>query len=203
MKLIYGVGINDAGYVVQKWETLGYKDGKQKQKLLWVCPHYAVWRGMLQRCYSTKCQAKYPSYEGCFVCEEWLTFSTFKSWMETQDWEGKQLDKDILNLFNKLYSPKTCVFITAVLNSFVTESTSIRGDWPIGVSRNNQRFRAHCSNPFTKKREYLGNFLCPEKAHQAWLTRKLELAKLLAAEQDDPRVAKALVERYENYIVEV
>lgn len=48
-------------------------------------------------------------------------------------------------------------------------------------------------------RKHLGFFHTPEEAHQAWLKAKLELAKKLAAEQDDPRVAKALVERYENY----
>ena len=37
------------------------------------------------------------------------------------------------------------------------------------------------------------------EAHQAWLKRKLELATLLAAEQTDERVAKALIARYTNY----
>jgi hypothetical protein len=52
-------------------------------------------------------------------------------------------------------------------------------------------------------RKYLGLFSTPEEAHQAWLKAKLELAKELAAEilaeGGDPRVAKALVDRYENY----
>jgi len=56
-----------------------------------------------------------------------------------------------------------------------------------------------CSNPFTRKGENLGYFTCEEEAHQAWLKRKLELAHLLAAEQTDTRVAKALIERYTNY----
>ena len=34
-RLVYGVGINDADYVVTRWKTLGYVDGKQKQKLVW------------------------------------------------------------------------------------------------------------------------------------------------------------------------
>ena len=62
-----------------------------------------------------------------------------------------------------------------------------------------QKFAANCNNPFTKKREHLGYFTDAVEAHNAWLTRKLELAKLLAESEADLRVAKALVERYENY----
>ena len=57
------------------------------------------------------------------------------------------------------------------------------------------KFRASCSNPFTQKREHLGYFTCEQEAHEAWLERKLELAHELAAIQEDPRVAEALVER--------
>lgn len=39
-KLVCGVGINDADYVVKKQETIGYVNGKRKQKLIWVCPFY-------------------------------------------------------------------------------------------------------------------------------------------------------------------
>ena len=34
-KLVYGVGINDADYVVKKWKTIEV-DGKKKRKLVWV-----------------------------------------------------------------------------------------------------------------------------------------------------------------------
>ena len=108
-RLVYGVGINDADYVVQKWETIGYVNGKQKQKLIWICPYYSAWKSMLKRCYSSKYQDKRPTYKGCSVSDEWLTFSVFKVWMEKQDWEGKQLDKDLLFEGNKIYSADTCV----------------------------------------------------------------------------------------------
>lgn len=200
-RLVYGVGINDADYAVKKSETIGYVNGKQKQKQVWVCPAYQVWKGMLMRCYSVKLHEKSPTYVGCTVCETWLLFSNFKAWMEEQDYKGRQLDKDILFMGNKIYSPETCVFISSVVNSFVIECNTTRGDWPIGVYWHigTQKFMAYCRNPLTKKREHLGMFTCPNEAHNAWLTRKLQLAKLLAEEQDDLRVAKALVERYENY----
>ena len=61
------------------------------------------------------------------------------------------------------------------------------------------KFMSNCRNPFTKKREHLGLFECEREAHQAWLTRKLELAKELAEIQTDPRVAESLINRYSNY----
>ena len=201
VRLVYGVGINDADYVVNIMEYLGYVDGKRKQRKVWRCPYYTVWSSMIERCYSSKFGERNPTYKDCIVCDEWLLFSNFKSWMETQDWEGKELDKDILIPENRVYSPYAGVFISPRVNTFVNEKASKRGEWPIGVCwhAETQKFMARCRNPFSKNSEYLGVYLCPDEAHQAWLKRKLELAKLLAAEQDDPRVAKALVERYENY----
>lgn len=197
-KLVCGVGTNDADYVVQKIETIGYVDGKRKRRLVWECPCYRTWASMLRRCYSAKEQERYPTYKGCTVSAEWLTFSNFKSWMEKQDFEGKHLDKDILIEGNKIYSPDTCIFVSPLVNTFAIDCGSARGEWMIGVNwhKPREKFRAQCGNPFTKKQENLGHFDCEQEAHNAWLKRKLELAHLLAAEQEDPRVAKALIERY-------
>lgn len=111
-RLVYGVGNNDADYVVEKREEIGYVGGKRRRKLMWVCPYYQTWKDMIKRCYSTKCQEKFPTYKGCSVSADWHTFSNFKAWMEKQNWEGKQLDKDILIEGNKVYSPETCVFVS-------------------------------------------------------------------------------------------
>ena len=201
-RLVYGVGINDVDYVVQKWETIGYVNGVRKQKRVWICPYYRVWAGMLMRCYSTKYQERNPTYKGCNVSEEWKRFSNFRKWMMTQDWEGKQLDKDLLFEGNKIYSAETCVFVSPMVNAFVNDKSNDRGEWLIGVcwDKEGGKFKSRCRNPFTKKQEYLGLFTCEQEAHKAWLKRKLELAYLLAAEQTDERVSKALVERYTNYL---
>lgn len=198
-RLVYGVGINDADYKVHKTSSK-MVDGKRVYKIEWRCPVYTTWAGMLERCYSAKYQSKNPTYKGCSVSEEWLTFSVFKSWMEKQDWDGMQLDKDILFEGNKVYSKETCVFVTRAVNMFTIDSGAARGEWPIGVYWNKkyEKFMSQCNNPFTKKRENLGYFNCELEAHQAWLKRKLELAHLLAAEQTDTRVTKALIERYSN-----
>lgn len=196
-KLVYGVGVNDADYFTQKFEPVGYVNGKQKQKRVWICPCYQTWKNMLKRC-SEEWQEKYPTYRGSSVSAEWLTFSNFRKWMVEQDWEGNQLDKDILFEGNKVYSAETCVFVTPMVNTFTTDSGATRGEWLIGVcwSKEKAKFQSNCSNPFTKKQEHLGLFTCEMEAHEAWRKRKLELAHELAAIQTDPRVAKALVERY-------
>lgn len=203
-KLVHGVGVNDADYLVQRFEI--NKEGRKssgayKNKLIWACPFYRCWESMLGRCYSENYQNKKPTYKGCSVCQVWLIFSNFKSWMERQDWEGKQLDKDILINGNKIYSPQNCIFVCGAINTFTTESNASRGDSPLGVSYNkcNGKFRARCRNPFTNKSDHLGYFDCPEKAHQKWLTKKLEHAYALAAIQTDSRVGEALIRRYTLY----
>jgi len=192
-KLVCGVGINDADYLIEKKSRI---DGKQKQ--VWICPFYRVWQNMLSRCYSDIVQEIHPTYIDCLVTEEWLIFSNFREWMITQNWEGKQLDKDLLIQSNKIYSPETCVFVDRVTNIFITDSGASRGAWSIGVSWNKQakKFKSGCSNPFIKKYEYLGLFTCPNQAHQAWRKRKHEHACQLADLQSDPRVAQALRIRY-------
>lgn len=198
---LYDVGVNDADYQVQIFNYWKDESGHWNRKIKWVCPFYSVWKSMLQRIYSKKYQASKPTYKSCTLCDDWIYFSNFKAWMETQDWEGKCLDKDILVRGNKHYSPEMCVFVSKAVNSFVTDNKAARGKYPIGVDFNKQskKFVGRISNPITKESEYLGLFDTPEEAHAAWLEKKLEFAKTLAKEQDDPRVAEALIKRYENY----
>ena len=200
-KLVYGVGINDADYGTQKKETIGYVGGKKKRKQVWICPFYRTWKNMLERCYSTKYQERNPTYIGCTVSDNWLTFTNFKAWMQKQQWEDKQLDKDLLIEGNKVYSPNTCVFVTPMVNTFTIDCSAARGEWLVGVywDKGANKFLSRCRNPFTKKQEYLGLFTCEQEAHETWLKRKLDLAHELAAIQKDQRVAEALINRYSNY----
>jgi hypothetical protein len=193
VKLIYNIGVNNATYAVTRSEKV---NGKQKR--VWVCPYYSAWTGMLKRCYSEPYLKKHPTYRGCSVCPEWIYFMTFKAWMVTQEFEGKQLDKDILFEGNKVYSPETCRFVTDSLNKFLIDHGAARGGWPIGVHWYKRccKFMARCRNPLTKKRELLGYFICPQAAHEAWRKRKHELALALADLQDDPDIAEALRKRF-------
>lgn len=112
-KLVAGVGLNDSEEPVVKFHM-----DKGSRKLVWRCPYYSKWSNMIQRCYSDNAPKPYWFVE---VCEEWLTFSNFKKWMERQDWEGKELDKDLKgNGF--LYSPESCCFISQRTNTLMIES---------------------------------------------------------------------------------
>lgn len=196
VKLVCGVGINDAeGNVTEHAIVNG------KEKIIWRCPFYARWRDMLRRCYDEKLKKRAPTYEICSTIPEWLYLSKFKAWMETQEWEGKHLDKDLLFPGNKLYGPDTCIFIDQKVNKFLTDSNAARGEWPIGVSFNKRvgKYAVKCGTGAWRQNKNLGYFEDPEEAHKAWLDFKLQQAHILAADQTDERVAKALISRYENY----
>ena len=171
--LVAGVGINDADYKTQEYATIN-----NKQVKIWICPFYQKWKSMLYRVYKTR--EKEKSYEKCSVCDEWLTFSNFKSWMETQDWEGKQLDKDLLLLGNKVYSPETCCFIYADLNVSIAKTKA--GKYPTGVyyCYNVNRpplkkpYYARLGNINSSNFKNLGMFFSPEEGHRAWQKAKIE-----------------------------
>lgn len=204
--LVYGVGVNDADYVVQQFKYLGCVNGKQKQKLAWICPFYLTWKHILERGYSSKYKEKYPTYKDVFVNEEWHLFSSFKGWMEQQRWQDEdgnklQLDKDILFEWNKEYSKEKCIFIPQYINSFLLDRVNDRGEWPLGVywHKASGKFTAQCSNGVGKS-IHLGLFNNPQEAHLAWKEYKHKLALQYAGELEkegyDQRLIEALKMRF-------
>lgn len=186
MRLVKGVGFNDAGYILRV-------DGI-------LCPYYDKWQSMLGRCYSKSSLAKRPSYRGCSVSDEWLTFSNFKKWMMKQDWKEKDLDKDLLFSDNKIYSESTCMFIDHEINAFVIEKRTNQGIFPTGVSFRSDARKFQAQIGINGKSTHLGYFDTEQEAHAAWAEKKLYLAKKLADKQTDTRVAIALVTRYEDIL---
>ena len=183
-KLVHGVGVNDADYVVRPKGP----DGKVR-----TCPYYRAWTNMLARAYYQKCQAMYPTYVGVTVCEEWHSFMAFRAWMMTQDWEGKQLDKDVIVPGNKVYSPATCAFVSHEVNLLLVDSAASRGKWPIGVDwrKSKRKFRAQIRE--NGRQRELGTFTTPEAAHRAWRKEKVRIVRTAAHECDDPRVSAGLL----------
>lgn len=198
-KLVYGVGIVDVDYNITRSEKI-----KGKSRIVWVCPYYSKWSGMLERCYSDLWALKHPSYEGCKVADEWLYLSAFIKWVNSQpnkDWQSCHLDKDILFEGNKEYNLNTCVFIGQRLNKFLTDSARSRGIFPIGVTyhKRDNIYEAKCCNPFEPNKEegrYLGRYSTPEAAHLSWKAKKHEYACALSALETDSRVVLALQNRY-------
>lgn len=203
--IVHGVGINNAGYVVDVREHLEERrpSGLRKTKSIWKCPFYVKWSAMLGRCYSKSHLKRRPTYKGCSVCKEWLTFSNFRLWMEKQDWEGKHLDKDILVKDNKVYSPETCVFVVGVVNTFLEDCKGGRGDLLLGVclGKVEGSYYARCRNPLdSDSKRHVGTYYSEVAAHLAWKSRKNQYARVLAnsVHVTDLRVRGALLSRFAN-----
>ena len=184
---VYGVGINDAGYPVVEKSRKGRGSSNK-----WKCPFWVKWSSMLERCYS----GKHHPYHSTYVCDEWLTFSNFKSWMEKQDWGGKELDKDLLGN-GKLYSPDTCCFLPKEINTFLIDCNR-----PLcGVTQAGNKFKARCINPFSLNKEssrYIGVYDTKEEAYQHWKSKKCEYARIFIETIIlDPRISNALREKFQ------
>ena len=95
---------------------VGYMgEGKHKSRVNRVrTKSYQAWTKMLERCYSQDWAAKYPTYDGCTVCDKWLNFQSFADWFDVNYIEGYHLDKDILapSRRGKLYSPSRCMYVS-------------------------------------------------------------------------------------------
>lgn len=175
-KLYQGVGIRDNDYPVIHKKTV-----EGKRVVVWECPYYKKWTQMLDRCYSPHAHKVNRNYEECSVYSSWLTFSNFKKWMKTQDWEGMDLDKDLLVKGNKIYSPETCTFITPRLNSIINTK---KGSHMLGAEYREQN-KKYCvrikSKGFVK---YFGCHQTEELAHNAWQKGKItELEDVLKHEK--------------------
>lgn len=182
-KILFGVAHNDADYKVS---TDGFK-----------CPYYICWHNMLKRCFYKKFKRKYQTYESCILCEEWLTFSNFKQWMEKQDWKDKDLDKDLCG--GIIYSPKTCKFISKSLNRAIKESP--KGKYPMGVGYRNKSsdMKSELKNCYQSRiyhngvRKSLGAFSTPLDAHKAWQREKTKILTHYADKEQDPDIVNALL----------
>jgi hypothetical protein len=153
MRLVQGVGINDLR-----------RDSE----------HYVRWKNMLKRCYCSKFQHRQPTYVGSSVCEEWLTFSNFSHWCDQFQWEGMQLDKDLLapEKTGKLYCPEFCIPIPQWLNSLFTDCRAARGQYAQGVyfDKQHQKFKVDFRVDSVNK--HLGRFTTEQEAAQVYLTAK-------------------------------
>lgn len=137
-KLVCGVGVNDSNTPV-------YIEGRP-------IPSYNCWKAMLNRCYGKKYQLRKPTYRGCVVHQEWLSFQNFQKYYEDNYKIGFQLDKDILIPNNKVYCKEYCRFIPSYINSIFNDCGSARGQLPMGVRlqsskrKVNNTYQGHCSD---------------------------------------------------------
>jgi len=182
-KLVQGIGVNDSWFVVCL--TI---DGKRM-----MYQPYRTWVDMLERCYSAKYQQKKPTYIGCTVCKEWLTFSAFEKWMLTQEFGGLALDKDIIKQGNKVYCPEYCRFIPQALNNLLTANNAVRGLCPMGVSWHKRHKKYRAAIRINGKTKHLGLFKTPEEAKAGYDRAKYAEIHRYALMQDDPLIRDGLL----------
>lgn len=95
---------------------------------------YDTWKDMLRRCYDPYKlnEARYVEYRDCFVCEEWKNFQIFAEWYDDNYYlvpgELMQLDKDILQSNNKIYSPETCLIVPKRINQLFIGVNRVKSD---------------------------------------------------------------------------
>lgn len=186
-KKIYNIGINDADYVTQR-----NVDGVRV-----ICPYYARWKQMLRRCYSPEMMVGNPTYIHCTVCNEWLTFSNFRTWMINQDWHGKHLDKDILIMGSTEYSPTNCRFITVETNILLCHSMRRKNGLPIGVSKGHSGYLYQASIGEQGVNRSLGLHNDLMLAHRQWQFAKMKNIAMIAGKQEDSDIKNALMMRVE------
>lgn len=181
-KLVHGVGINDSSTPIFKEVKIN-----GQRKVVWRCPIYVLWVNMLARVYCEQELQKRPRYRDCYVCEEWLTFSNFRSWVLSQDWEKKVLDKDLKKPGNKEYGPDSCLFISQPLNNFLNENPNRRGDYPLGVSKKRDSDRLYVSggSGVANKNAYIGRCALPMEGHMMWLKWKIGKLDSIIKEAED------------------
>ena len=173
-KLVQGVGVNDASYKIEM--VVG--------GMRIPCPIYRVWQGMIRRCYSADFQDINPAYKGCSVSSEWLLFSCFHSWMVGQDYEGFELDKDVIKSGIKLYSSETCIFVSGGVNKLLRSTKSKKSECPMGVFFYRGRYTAKCS--VDGELVHVGSFDTDKEASEAFLLFKSKHVLKIANEQSEP-----------------
>jgi hypothetical protein len=172
-----------------------------------VLPSYICWSDMLRRCYSESYKQDLPTYDGCYVCDEWLHYSNFKTWYNENHYEcdgqRMELDKDILCKGNKEYSPDKCVFVPHSLNSMFTKRNADRGELPIGVRKMGKKYGASCNVGKRDDKKHLGTYLTPEKAfYDGYKPFKEQFIKDKANEYKE-KIPTNLYEAMCNYTVSI
>ena len=205
---VYGygyLGVDKNGSVPKISEL---KDGKSVHT--W---EYNKWQKMLQRCFDNKYKEKCPTYKDVACCNRWLCFANFLEDLEIlkqeYNWDDDiklNLDKDILNKNNKIYSLENCVLVPDWINLLFTKCDAKRGDYPIGVCYRKQakKYQAFCN--INGKQINLGLYNTPEEAFNAYKQAKENEIKRIANDcvskgyiTQDSRLYNAMI----NYQVEI
>lgn len=167
---------------------------------------YTYWKNILARCYNTKIKKQHPTYEKCYICNDWILYDEFKKWCNSNYYEvdnqNMQIDKDILIKGNKIYSPTTCCFVPDRINSLIIKSDNIRGKYPIGVSFNKKTNLYIASMKKHNKNVWLGEYTNPQKAFYVYKKEKEKYIKEVA-DQYKNKIPDKLYKALYSYEVDI
>lgn len=172
--LVAGVGVND-------FEGNVWENGKHIYE-------YKLWGDMLRRCYSEIRHKRQPTYIGCEVEDDLLSFTNFYNFVNSSVGFGKkddnghpfQMDKDILSGNNKHYTRDFICFVPREINNFFVKSNKISSQLPTGVYLRKSSGRYHTKITVSGKAKHLGFYSTPEEAFLVYKEAKENRAKELA-----------------------
>lgn len=161
---------------------------------------FRTWSNIFMRCNDEGYIKKHSHYIDSKVSEDWLNFQVFAAWFEKNYIEGFELDKDILFKGNKIYSPETCCFVPHEINNQFVKSNKIRGEYPLGVYKNGNKYVAQITKQ--GKILVLGSFKTPEEAFNIYKEAKEEYIKEVADKYRE-QITEACYQALTNYKVEI
>lgn len=168
-KKLYGVALLDEWRNPLVYESEGTDELTEKFE--------TVWRGIVNRTLSKTFKRDHPTYRNVTICDEWLLFSNFANWAFAEYKEGLTIDKDILAVSNKIYSPETCCFVPHYIN-VAAVSRPKAGKLSLGVYKYTKRgklvYKQNCTDFKSGgiyRKEYYNT---QQEAHRAWQEGKIK-----------------------------
>ncbi len=121
----------------------------------------------------------------------------FKKWMETQDYKGKQLDKDILVFGNKEYSPDKCIFVSPYINSLLRISNPKKKGYHVGHFKNYGKYYVNIK--MHGKLVHIGKYSSPIEAEREYVKEKSAHITKVSLCQRDKKLMRAMI-MYANFM---
>lgn len=171
---VYGVGFCGEGPYPATYK----RRGKQ-----FITPAYAVWKARLKAVYGNV-KSKHV-YDGTSFCNEWRNFQNFAEWFYKQVkkyGKGGYVDKDLLFLGNRVYSPVTCCYVPPAINTLFTGNT--KGYKGIHQCKNG-KWEASVGGGKKGVTKYLGMYESSEVATQVYKDAKMKHVRDVAIKYQD------------------
>lgn len=117
----------------------GYNSGRRRKAM--GMPYFRTGKGTPHKTWHNMMRRNYgsddPTYHGCRVGPKWHDYQEFAAWYSVQPYAFKadsELDKDILEPLNTVYSSEHCSVVPKLINQIFRDTRSRRGRLPIGVT---------------------------------------------------------------------